>query len=248
MEAADQSIVDSAIDGCVDVTVSITSESQTYSFLAQFHRRDSEGFTFETDRLPERLTAKAIEAGLRANFQFGTSRAAVQFEADVLSIETNGKPAIVRCSAPSEISVIQRRTHFRAHVTKDPRLDLSVWKIAPHWVLRDRPKPSMQLRVELLDLSVGGMCLNVLAHRLGPEAVAIGDRIRAEFTNNNESVVLDAEVVYRTPTKDNGSARVGVAFRKLENTIEGRRAGSLLNRVIADLQRQNIQQAATVSA
>ena len=241
METSNQSIVDSAIDGCVSVTVSIEPDSPESSVSAHFQRRESEEFTFETDSLPEAFNADAIQSGLRATFQFGISSAAVRFEADVISIESQGQPAIVRCAAPSEIAVIQRRGNFRAPVASDCRLDLLVWKVPPHWVLRDRPKPSMQLRVELVDLSVGGMCLNVLANRTGPDSVSIGDRLRAEFTHNNEMAVLDAEIVYQTPTKEDGSMRIGVAFRKLENTIEGRRAISLLDRVIASLHAPNHQ-------
>jgi c-di-GMP-binding flagellar brake protein YcgR len=151
-------------------------------------------------------------------------------------------------SDQSTNSCSQRRAHFRVPAASEAPLGLVVWKIPPHWFLRDRPKPSAQLRVELVDLSVGGMCLNVLPHRLGPEATAVGDRLRVEFTHNNEPAILDSQIVYRLGPKDDGSVRIGVAFQKLENTIEGRRAGSLLDRVIAGLQRQNIKQAAEASA
>jgi c-di-GMP-binding flagellar brake protein YcgR len=147
-----------------------------------------------------------------------------------------------------EIAVSQRRAHFRASAQGGSQVDLIVWKIPTHWILRDRPKPSMQLRVELVDLSLGGMCLRVLAHRVGPGAVAIGDRLRAEFSHNKESVVLEAAVIYRRSPEEDGSTRIGVAFRKLENTIEGRRAATLLNRAIAALQRQNIRQRSAVGA
>ena len=145
-------------------------------------------------------------------------------------------------------STSQRRAHFRVPAASEAPLQLIVWKIPPHWFLRDRPKPSAQLRVELVDLSVGGMSLIVLPHRVGPEAVAIGDRLRVEFTHNNEAAILDSQIVYRLDPRDDGAVRMGVSFQKLENTIEGRRAGSLLDRVIASLQRQNIKQAADVSA
>ena len=142
----------------------------------------------------------------------------------------------------------QRRAHFRVPAAGEAPLGLIVWKVPPHWVLRDRPKPSAQLRVELVDLSAKGMCLNVLPHRLGPESLAIHDRLRVEFTHNNEAVILDSQIVYRKDPKDDGSARIGMAFQKLENTIEARRAASLIDRVIASLQRQNIKQAAAIPA
>ena len=103
-------------------------------------------------------------------------------------------------------SASQRRCNFRVPAAGEAPLQLIVWKIPPHWVLRDRPKPSAQLRVELIDLAAKGMCLKVLPHRLGPEAVAMGDRLRMEFTHNNETTILDSQIVYRLVSKDDGSA------------------------------------------
>ena len=241
MEAAHQEIVDSAIENGSDAIAFIEFDSHTLSFSAKFLGRDGGGFRFETGFLPSKVTTEAIAAGLTATFRFGISGAAIEFQANILSQKKNTGPAIVRCDSPGGFIIRQRRAHFRAPVRTDPPLEMVVWKIPPHWILRDKPKPSMLLKVELVDLSVGGMCLNILKHRLGPEAIAVGDRLRAEISFKDEQAMFDMSVIYRAGLKPDGSMRVGISFRKVENNIESRKGTHLLNQAIAALQRQNIR-------
>jgi c-di-GMP-binding flagellar brake protein YcgR len=248
MDPQQQAIVDKAIADGRNVIASIETDGQTLSFSARFLKRYPDGFTCETDFLPDGSKLAAIKTGLRATFSFGMTAAAVQFQADVLSIEEGAGPAVVRCGSISELYVGQRRNHFRVAVNGSCPLEVVIWKIPQHWVLRDRPKPSAQLRVELINLSLGGMCLIVRSHRVGPADIAVGQRIRAEVTYKQEPAVLDAEVVYLSSPNEEGSVRAGIAFRKLDNTIEGRRGANLLNQAIAALERQNIKAIAAAPA
>jgi c-di-GMP-binding flagellar brake protein YcgR len=241
MEAAHQEIVDSAIENGSDAIAFIEFDSHTLSFSAKFLGRDAGGFRFETSFLPPNVTPEAIAAGVTTTFRFGISGAAIEFQANMLSLEKSTSPAIVRCGAPGEFIIRQRRAHFRAPVRTDPPLEMVVWKIPPHWILRDKPKPSMLLKVELVDLSVGGMCLNILKHRLGPEAIAVGDRLRAEISFKDEHAMFDMTVIYRAGLKSDGSMRVGISFRKVENSLESRKGTHLMNQAIAAVQRQNIR-------
>lgn len=248
MDSEQQAIVDKAIDEGRHIIASIESGSQTHSFSARLLKRYPDGFTCQTDFLPEVCNLQAISAGLRATFSFGVTGAAVQFQADILSVDEASGPAVVRCGCITEIYVGQRRNHFRVAVQGQCPMDLMVWKIPPHWVIRDKPKPSAQLRADLVNLSLGGMCLIIRSHRVGPADVSVGQRIRVEITFKQEPAVLDAEVVYLSSPREDGSVRAGIAFRKLENTIEGRRGASLLNQAIAALQRQNIKAVQAVPA
>lgn len=246
MASSDQSLVDCAIESGRGVIVTIAPSDRPVSFIAQFFSRHDDGFVFRASSLPGGLKPAAIQSGLQATFIFGIPGAAVEFQAGILSFEN--KPDFrFRCGAPTDIAVSQRRGHFRVPTTSQAPLELFVWKIPPHWVLRDRPKPSMRFRVELIDLSIGGMCLHILPHRLGPETVAVGDRLRVDFTANGDEAMIDAQIVNRSQAREDGSIRVGVCFRINPNSIESRRADSLLNRVIANLQRQNIKLAATTA-
>jgi hypothetical protein len=49
-------------------------------------------------------------------------------------------------------------------------------------------------------------------------------------------------VVYRAEPAEDQSVRVGLAFRRLEDSIEGRRGLFLVNRAIAALQRLAIKE------
>lgn len=218
-------------------------------FDARFVRRGERSFWFETSTWPTGLPTGASASGLKVTLEFGAKGRCVSFQAEVRSVEL--KPAaeaatvaIACCSVPSGVTVMQRRAHFRTPAPVDSPVSIVVWKIPPHWVLRDRPKPSMQFRIELIDLSTGGISLNILRHRTGPESVARGDRLRFEIRFAESEAILDGLVVHRGHAKADGSVRVGVAFRKLENSIEGRQGLFLINRAIGALQRLSIREAA----
>jgi c-di-GMP-binding flagellar brake protein YcgR len=253
MEAADRTSFERFIDERWASAVSVCHDEQMHIFDAQFVKREEESFWFEAKNWPESWPAGESAAGLTTVFEFGVDGKCVKFEAQVRSIELKQgdggtSVAVVCCAEPAEVSVLQRRANFRTPVPPGAPLAIVVWKVPPHWVLRDKPKPSVQLKVEMVDLSTGGMCLNILPHRVGPESVAKDDRIRIELKFEDSEAILDATVVYRAEPAADTSVRVGLAFRKLENNIEGRRGLFLVNRAIGALQRLAIKEATKESA
>jgi len=248
MDTTARFIFEGAVDDQRSALGSISPTDGSQVFNAQFLHRDAGGFSFQTADWPDSISTEAAGSGLSVTFQFAINGAWVQFLADARSIERKKAPgganlAIVRCSGPTEFTVTQRRAQFRAVVPPEAPLAITAWKIPPHWVLRDRPKPSAQLRVELIDISSGGACLKIFQHRLGLDSIANGDRLRAELRFGGIDAVFDGKVVWTSP-QDDGSMRIGVAFQKLENTIEGRRGASLIDHAIAALQRHAIQETA----
>jgi len=251
MDLAALQAFEGAIDDQREVLAAVASNDQTHSFTASLLKRNNSGFWFQTSAWPGAFLNSATTNNLRVSIVFGTSGAAVQLQADMLSLESSGADpdsVIVRCAKPGEIALVQRRAHFRVPVPAGAPLLLTVWKIPDHWVLRDKPKPSTQLRVELLDISPGGVCVKVLPHRLGPDSISPGDRLRAELSFGESSAVFDGRVIHHVQLSTDAGARVGVAFRQLDNTIEGRRASVLLDRVIGSLQRIGIKETTDASA
>jgi hypothetical protein len=247
MEASDQAIFEQSIDERWEATVSVCHDEQMHMFDARFVKRGEGSFWFEALSWPESLPAGESASGLPVVFEFGLDGRCVKIVAEVRSIElkqgeAGTSVAVACCSDPSEVSVLQRRANFRTPVPPGAPVAIVVWKVPLHWVLRDKPKPSAQLKVELVDLSTGGMCLNILPHRVGPESVAKEDRIRIEMKFEDSEAILDAQVVYRGEPAEDASVRVGLAFRKLENSIEGRRGLFLVNRAIGALQRFAIKE------
>jgi c-di-GMP-binding flagellar brake protein YcgR len=253
MDLAALQAFEGAVDDHRDVVAAIACEEHTHFFSAKLLRRTDCGFSFETNAWPAAVPTSVATSRLKVAVHFGTSGAAVQLQADMLALQSSrqsdgNESMVIRCAKPSEIALVQRRAHFRAPVPVGAPLGVAVWKIPDHWVLRDKPKPSMQLRVELVDISPGGICVKVLPHRLGPDSIAPGDRLRAELQFAETSAVFDGRIVHRSEVCADGSTRVGIAFRQLDNTIEGRRASAFLDRVIGSLQRLGIKETADASA
>jgi c-di-GMP-binding flagellar brake protein YcgR len=248
MEAADRTSFERFIDERWATSVSVCHDEQMHVFDARFAKRGDGSFWFEASNWPESWPAGESAAGLTAVFGLGADGKCVKFEATVKSIELKQgdggtSVAVVCCAEPAEVSVLQRRENFRTPVPAGAPIAVVVWKVPSHWVLRDKPKPSSQLKVEMVDLSTGGMCLNILPHRVGPETVVKDDRIRIEMKFEDSEAILDATVVYRGQPAADTSVRVGLMFRKLENNIEGRRGLFLVNRAIGALQRLTIKEA-----
>jgi c-di-GMP-binding flagellar brake protein YcgR len=247
MEASDRTIFEQSVDERWAAAASVCHEEQMHIFEARLTHRGDETFSFEAQSWPTSLPAGESAAGLPVVLEFGIDGRCIKFEAEVRAIElkqgeAGTSVAIVRCDEPSTVAVLQRRQNFRTPVPAGAPLAIVAWKVPPHWVLRDKPKPSAQLKVDMVDLSTGGMCLNILPHRVGPESVAKDDRIRIELKFEDSEAILDAQVVYRAEPAADQSVRVGLAFRKLENNIEGRRGLFLVNRAIGALQRLTIKE------
>ncbi len=248
MEAADQAIFEQSIDERWEAAVSVCHDEQMHIFDGRFVKRAEGSFWFEALSWPASLPAGESASGLPVVFECGIDGRCVKIEAEVKSIELKQgeggtSVAVACCSEPSTVAILQRRANFRTPVPPGAPVGIVAWKVPPHWVLRDKPKPSVQLKVEIVDLSTGGMCLNILPHRVGPESVAKEDRIRIEMKFEDSEAILDVQVVYRGEPAADQSVRVGLAFRKLENSIEGRRGLFLVNRAIGALQRLAIKEA-----
>jgi c-di-GMP-binding flagellar brake protein YcgR len=247
MDLAALQVFEGAVDDQREVVAAVTVGETSHFFGARLLKRGEGDFSLETTAWPKAAPKSGPPRDLQLQIQFGTSGAVVQLRAGVQAIAGSQNAGgvetiVVRCGKPSELALVQRRAHFRASTPAGGPLGLSVWKVPDHWVLRDKPKPSAQLRVELVDISPGGVCLKVLPHRIGPEAVAMGDRLRAELQFSQTSAVFDCRVVYRSGSAADGSIRVGISFRQLENSIEGRRGSALLDRVLGALQRLCIRE------
>jgi c-di-GMP-binding flagellar brake protein YcgR len=241
MDARAEEIFDWAIDNGRTVVVSAVVDDERHSFPAQLRDREFNSFTFETRVWPEGLSAAEGKAQL--TFLLGIPDAAAEFHARLLRADTCSEVIVVRCSIPNDVQTMQRRANFRVQTPPNASLGLTFWKIPPHWVLRDKPKPSTHMRAELIDLSGGGMGIRIPQEWLSASTDA--QRLRVELKFNGDDAILDGQIVYRSEPKPDGSIRIGVAFKKLDAT-DNRPAAFLLNRVVADLQRKTIHETANV--
>jgi c-di-GMP-binding flagellar brake protein YcgR len=241
MEDSAQSIFEAAIDDQRTAVVTILPGDEPPSLLGRFAHRDGEGFSFQAGSWPN---GAAETGGYSVAFELTTNGAAIRAEAEVCEVVQRGEIFVVRCALPNQIEVVQRRVHFRVPIPEDSPMGLTAWKVPPHWFLRDKPKPSAQLKIQPVDVSLGGFCLRVLPGYVRPESIALDERIRLELVFQESQVIFDTRVMHLSLLDADGSVRIGIAFQKLENSIEGRRASNLLDRLIATLQRKAIQKTA----
>src|SRR5262249_28417183 len=144
-----------------------------------------------------------------------------------------------------EIRSIQRRNAYRAHVPSSGELMVKLWRIPEHVYFKDRPGTPQELPAQPIDLSTGG--LGVLIFSRGEDAprVAVDQRVRIlmRFRHEDE-LLLEGRVKYLPRTAEPGKAmRCGIQFKKLESNIEGRQILSMLNQIIAELQREETRRA-----
>jgi c-di-GMP-binding flagellar brake protein YcgR len=243
MDARAEEILDWAIDNGRCVVVSATVDEERHSFPAQFRDREFNSFTFESRIWPEGLSAS--DGQVQLSFQFGIPDASAEFRARLLRAESCSDVIVAHCSIPADIQIMQRRANFRVQVPGSASLGVTLWKIPSHWVLRDKPKPSTQMRAELVDLSGGGMALHIPQEWVPSSTDA--QRLRIELKFNNDEAILDGQIIYRSEPHADGSIRIGVAFKKLDAS-DNRPGAFFLNRVVAALQRKTIRDTADVTA
>jgi c-di-GMP-binding flagellar brake protein YcgR len=247
MDTSTYYIFEQAVANRSEATVTVEIADAKHTIKGQFLDRTDEGFWFHPQRLAAPLASRIVHSKSPVVFQIGAAGACATFIAAATkfdpthTIDDAPTPAFY-CLAPADVSLIQRRAHFRTPASPKVPLALTAWKIPPHWILRDRPKPSSQVRVELIDISNGGLCLAVLPNKTGPEQLNPGDRVRIDLRFEDAEAILDAELIYQHPPEEERPARAGLAFKKLDATIEGRRALFILDRAIAALQRVAIKQ------
>jgi len=143
---------------------------------------------------------------------------------------------------PQKVETLQRRAYYRARVPRESIYRARVWRIAEYAIMRDVPLRSQEVRCELRDLSVGGIGVRFATKDGTPPKISTTDRLRIEIIASDQSIVLEGRM--REPRKhaDGAAILAGVAFKKLEDNLDGRRALAQLTRIVGELQREELRQ------
>jgi len=104
----------------------------------------------------------------------------------------------------------------------------------------DRAVPMIPADEEALrDLSVGEMNI-AIRPTPGDTRIVPEQRLRIEIPWGEEVMILDGRARH-TRKLANGELRMGVQFRKLDGTIEGRRISAVLTQIVGHFQRYEIR-------
>ena len=140
---------------------------------------------------------------------------------------------------PDAIKSVQRRSNYRVSIPSNSDLEVRIWRLAQHAMLRDRPTPSLEIKGKIKDLSGGGMAY--LYQREADEpAMAMDQRLRIALQYQDFETVMEGRVRYVRVLPD-ASVRLGIEFKRLQDDFEGRQAMSKLNTIVGQLQRNEVR-------
>jgi c-di-GMP-binding flagellar brake protein YcgR len=141
---------------------------------------------------------------------------------------------------PGEVKAVQRRSNYRVRVGPDSELTVRIWRIADAADLRHIPVAAQKIEAGLRDISIGGMGMIVPKGDV-PLKLLVDERLRIEFTNPEQSLILEGRVRYLPAPNPDGTTRVGVQFKKLEDDMNGRQILAELTRIVGLLQREEVR-------
>ena len=229
-----------AIEKKAAAVISLPVGNSFRHFKTRFLSDGAEVFQVQAIAAESALLEKVTADGAHVGVAFRAGGAKVIFTS-VLGAGGAGKSAdVLAIKYPREVHVIQRRSSYRVSVAADSQVEVRVWKIPDHAILRDRPSAAFEIGAKLTDLSVGGLGLSL--ETTGEPILAVDQRLRVLLHFGEEEALLDARVRH-THERTDKSQQVGAQFKKLENDLEGRQTQSKLSAIVAHLQRQEILRA-----
>ncbi len=236
MSEASLDLLREAISKRAGAVLSLPAAGALSHFKTRF-LEDGEGtFVIEAVQAEPALLEKVIAENMNVGIAFRSGPNKVIFTS---MIERKDATGIV-VKYPSQVHVIQRRAAYRVSVENDSQVDVRVWKIPDHAILRDRPSAALEVGAKLVDLSVGGLGLNM--QTTGEPPLHVEQRLRVLLHFGVDEALLDGRVKHVHEQADK-TQRIGAQFKKLENDLEGRQTLTKLSAIVAHLQRQEILRA-----
>lgn len=192
------------------------------------------------------LLLEALErAGDPLAVSFHSNHRRLSFATTVVKIDSEFKVndtvtiRAVLVAPATEVKGVQRRNAYRVRVPQDSDLHIKVWQITDHAVVTDRPPASAEIKLEVRDVSTGGLGV-VLGEAAAKRHQVVPDqRVRVELNYNDIELVLDGRL--RNIDRKNGPPITGIVFKKLEGDVEGRQALASITRIVGELSRDEVR-------
>ena len=207
------------------------------------------GFWMECEPHQAALIDELNRAGKPVGVSYKSGQLKTVFTAAVLDrdaeyrLNANTTCFAVKLRLPSEIKQMQRRQSYRVRVPEDFELRLEVWRIAPRWVLRDKPSSTQRIEAQLVDLSTGGLGVIFIGENGAKPLVCAEDRLRILITTNETEVLVEGAMRFPLPGKDPSRVRCGIQFKGLDADMEGRQNLATLQKIVGELQRHEARRA-----
>jgi c-di-GMP-binding flagellar brake protein YcgR len=225
-----------AISQRAGAVISLPANGAIQHFKTRFIGPRDDSFSVEPVPADPTVVETLIAQNSNIGLAFRSGPAKVIFTSQLRPIPAEMAASVLLVRYPSEVHMVQRRSSYRVAVGDDGEVEVRVWRIADHAILRDRPSAALEMGAKLVDLSVGGLGLHL---EVSGDPLAVEQRLRILLHFGEIEALLDGRARHVRPSAD-GSQRVGVQFKKLENDLEGRQTQTRLATIVAHLQRQEI--------
>jgi hypothetical protein len=139
---------------------------------------------------------------------------------------------------------LQRRKAYRVRVAPDSDLQARAWIIPETAKLSEIPSGTREIKVELKDVSVGGLGVRLCPKGNDPLRLTSGQRLRVELIYGNERFLLDGTLRHPSNERSEASnAHAGIILTSMNADIVGRRRLTALTRIVGQLQREELRRA-----
>ena len=157
---------------------------------------------------------------------------------DEFRINAETAVCAVRLQFPEAIKQVQRRMNYRVRVPAGSEILLEVWRLSARVPLRDKPSATQKVAAQLVDLSLGGIGVVFIGVDGKPPRICTEDRLRIQITSEQTVLLIEGSMLSPRPGSDTNRIRTGVAFKTMDNDMEGRQNLAKLTRIVGELQRQ----------
>jgi c-di-GMP-binding flagellar brake protein YcgR len=243
-----QSILSDAIARNLSIVLSLPSAGMLRHHKSRLLGFEGEAIWVESARDDRLLIEELVNTKMPVGISFRSGSQKVSFTVPILSLPSqfrmNEQTMVeaIQIGWPENLKAIQRRNSYRVRVPADEEIRLRVWRIAEHFVLRDKPMAAQELLVKLIDLSTGGLGVQILPKNEEPPRACQDERVRITLQYKSmDPLILEGRLRMRHAAQQPDLIRCGVQFKKLENDLEGRQNLAVLTQIVGDLQREEVR-------
>ena len=193
-------------------------------------------------------TAIRDEKPLKVGFQ--SNKTKIEFASApaerVRGFKVNGSLRVeaIGLAFPDDVQSVQRRLTYRAGVSSRADVRFRFWAINSQADYLIAPDDAQEITIDVRDLSAGGLGGTWKKRKIGPAAIAAGQRVRVELHRGNDAaMLLEGRLSYMMPVPDPDCRRVGMQFLLEPTHITDRQKMAQLGQIVGTLQREELRRA-----
>jgi c-di-GMP-binding flagellar brake protein YcgR len=249
-QAADnQQLLTDAVARNAGIMLSIPSAGMDKHFKSRFLGETEQGVWIEVVAGSAEPLKELLSQQKPLDISFNNPTRVISFNTTAITFEEAHRintdtaiPAML-IARPDQIKNVQRRGAYRVHVPRECELRIRVWVLTEHAHLNDRPMAAQEVKVELVDISIGGVGMRMPAPAEGQKQTRLikDQRLRVELSYKEMKMLFDGRFRPAPLAAAGTVLTAGIVFKNLESDIEGRKKLGALTGIVGELQREEVR-------